>query len=50
MLLFHTAADPAQEHNLAVERGDMVEQLVDVLRDHARTVHAPAEQWLRLRV
>jgi hypothetical protein len=49
-LLFHTHSDLAQAHDLANERPDMIEQLVGVLREHARTVGAPAEQLARLRL
>ncbi len=47
-LLFHSADDPAQEHNLAEARPDVVERLTALLREHALTVQAPDEQWLRL--
>ena len=49
-LLFNNADDPAQEHDLAKQRPDMVEQIAGVLRAHAERIGAPREQRLRLRL
>ena len=49
-ILFNNTADPAQEHDLANQRPDMVEQIAHVLRAHAEQIQAPREQRLRLRL
>lgn len=40
-LLFNNTVDPAQEHDLANQRPDMVDQLVGVLRAHAEQLGVP---------
>ncbi len=47
-LLFNNATDPQQERDLSIDRPEVVERLVRLLRDHAEAVHAPDEQYRRL--
>lgn len=49
-LLFHTAADPKQEQDLAGARPDQLRRLAELLRVRALAANAPAEQLRRLRV
>jgi hypothetical protein len=47
-LLFHNPSDPGQLYNLAAQRPDILQQMVEKLRARAQTVHAPDEQFARL--
>lgn len=49
-LLYCDAEDPGQERDLAAERPDKVRELEDRLREHARSLGAPEEQFARLRL
>jgi hypothetical protein len=49
-LLFHTAADPAQDHDLATTHAAQLRRLEELLRERALAVHAPDEQLRRLRI
>lgn len=49
-LLFNNVEDPDQEHDVAESRPDIVRELEDILRQHARAVGAPQEQLDRLRL
>jgi hypothetical protein len=49
-LLFHTAADPEQLHDLAATRPDQLRRLEELLRERAMAANAPDEQLRRLRI
>lgn len=49
-LLFHTAADPEQAHDLAAAEPARLRMMEELLRERARAAGAPDEQLRRLRV
>lgn len=49
-LLFDLGVDPAQAHDLAPARPDVIARLSGLLRTHAESISAPPEQLARLRL